>query len=77
MNHKSIQEFERYNSVTPVVIQVEMAKTLLRQTLRLRRIENALHVEGLLSNNMCCPIYFCGGQETMPAVWSLYIDMED
>ena len=77
LNHKAIQGFGQYDRVTLDDIPVDVAKALLRQMVRLRRIEEALHEEYHPADEMRCPIHFCVGQEAIPAALSLCVDKED
>ena len=77
LNHKSIQAIAQYDGVLLDDIPVEVAKSLLLQMLRLRRIEEALHEEYHPADEMRCPIHFCVGQEAIPAALSLCVDKGD
>ncbi len=77
LNHKTIHGVGQYGHVTLDDISVEVAKSLLRQMLRLRLIEEALHEEYHPADEMRCPIHFCVGQEAIPAALSLCLNKED
>jgi pyruvate dehydrogenase E1 component alpha subunit len=51
--------------------------TLLRQMLRLRRMEEALIREYHPADEMRCPIHFCVGQEAIPAALSALVREDD
>jgi pyruvate dehydrogenase E1 component alpha subunit len=55
----------------------ELLLSLLRQMLRLRRMEEALQREYHPADEMKCPIHFCIGQEAVPSALSLMVRPED
>lgn len=77
LSHKTIHGVGQYGHVTLDGIPVEVARSLLRQMLRLRLIEEALHGEYHPADEMRCPIHFCVGQEAIPAALSLCIEKRD
>lgn len=54
-----------------------MPLSLIRQMLRLRRMEEAILKEYHPAEEMRCPIHFCIGQEAVPAALSLLVRPDD
>src|ERR1700732_815374 len=77
LSHRTITKMGRYRALSLDGISPALGRTLLRQMLRLRRTEEALHREYHPADEMRCPIHFCIGQESVPAALSLLVKQDD
>ena len=77
LSHLTISKIGKYDALTLDGISQELGRTLLRQMLRLRRTEEALHEEYHPKDEMRCPIHFCIGQEAIPSALSQVVLSED
>lgn len=77
LNHLKITQSGRYRDMDLTGLGSDVALTLFRQMLRLRRMEEALLAEYHPADEMRCPIHFCIGQEAVPAALSLLIRPDD
>ena len=77
LSHETIIENGDYTLVSPDSLKKELAVSLLRQMLRLRRVEEALIAEYHPADEMRCPIHFCIGQEAVPAALSVLLRHDD
>ena len=77
LSHETIRQAGDYVEVSLDNIERDLATSLFRQMLRLRRVEEALHAEYHPGNEMRCPVHFCIGQESIPAALSQCIQSED
>lgn len=77
LSHETIRQAGDYVEVSLDNIERDLATSLFRQMLRLRRVEEALHAEYHPGNEMRCPVHFCIGQESIPAALSQCIRGED
>lgn len=77
LSHRTIMSLGRYASLSLEGIPPELSRTLLRQMLRLRRMEEALQKEYHPADEMRCPIHFCIGQEAIPAALSQVVRSDD
>jgi len=76
-SHEGIQAKGRYQNLTLKGVDSSLALQLLKQALRLRRMEEALIKEYHPANEMRCPVHFCIGQEAVPAALSLVVQSDD
>ncbi|PWU09361.1 MAG: hypothetical protein C5B47_03485 [Verrucomicrobia bacterium] len=77
LSHHTITQIGRYSDLSLVGISPALGSALLRQMLRLRRMEEALHAEYHPADEMRCPIHFCIGQEAVPAALSQVVLLDD
>jgi TPP-dependent pyruvate/acetoin dehydrogenase alpha subunit len=77
LSHRTITKMGRYRGLLLDGISPALGRTLLRQMLRLRRTEEALHAEYHPADEMRCPIHFCIGQESIPAALSQVVLSDD
>lgn len=77
LNHRSITNIGRYQWVRVDDQEPDLLLSLLRQMLRLRRMEEALIREYHPADEIRCPVHFCVGQEAVPAALSLLVRPED
>jgi TPP-dependent pyruvate/acetoin dehydrogenase alpha subunit len=77
LSHRTIMQIGKYADLDVRDIPPATVISLLRQMLRLRRIEEALVAEYHPADEMRCPVHFCIGQESAPAALSLLIRPDD
>jgi TPP-dependent pyruvate/acetoin dehydrogenase alpha subunit len=77
LNHESIARSGPYREMDVSGLDRGTLLALLRQMIRLRRVEEALLREYHPADEMRCPIHFCIGQEAMPSALSLLVTSED
>jgi dTDP-3-amino-2,3,6-trideoxy-4-keto-D-glucose/dTDP-3-amino-3,4,6-trideoxy-alpha-D-glucose/dTDP-2,6-dideoxy-D-kanosamine transaminase len=77
LNHRQITRHGRYRDLDLGGVDKAVLLSLLRQMLRLRRMEEALLREYHPADEMRCPIHFCVGQEAVPSALSLLVRPED
>ena len=77
ITHESILASGRYRELTIGDSEAEIAESLYRFMLRLRRCEDALAREYHPADEMRCPVHFCIGQEAVPAALSVLLSRED
>ena len=67
LKHGLIAQSGHYSEMDISDLDRPTLLSLLRQMLRLRRMEEALIREYHPADEMRCPIHFCVGQEAVPA----------
>jgi TPP-dependent pyruvate/acetoin dehydrogenase alpha subunit len=77
LRHLTISKIGQYNALSLDGITPDLGRHLLRQTLRLRRTEEALHEEYHPKDEMRCPVHFCIGQEAVPSALSQVVQPDD
>jgi len=76
LSHRTITQIGKYK-LERGDLPPDILLALLRQMLRLRRMEEALIREYHPADEMRCPIHFCIGQEAVPAALSMLIRPTD
>lgn len=77
LKHELIARSGHYGEMDISDLDRQTLLALLRQMLRLRRMEEALIREYHPADEMRCPIHFCVGQEAVPAALSLMVREDD
>ena len=77
ISHESILAGGRYRELTIEDGEAQIAKSLHRFMVRLRRCEDALAREYHPADEMRCPVHFCIGQEAVPAALSVLLTRDD
>lgn len=77
LSHRTIMQMGKYADLDVRDIPPDTVISLLRQMLRLRRIEEALVAEYHPADEMRCPVHFCIGQESAPAALSVLLRPDD
>ena len=77
LSHKTLSKSGPYRELSLDNLPADVALSLYRQMLRLRRTEEALLAEYHPAEEMRCPIHFCIGQEAIPAALSQLVKPED
>src|SRR5213593_457989 len=76
LSHRTITQIGKYK-LERGDLPPDILLALLRQMLRLRRMEEALIREYHPADEMRCPVHFCIGQEAIPAALSMLVRRED
>jgi pyruvate dehydrogenase E1 component alpha subunit len=77
LSHELIARSGPYREMDIGGVDRETLLALLRQMIRLRRIEEALLGEYHPADEMRCPIHFCIGQEAIPSALSQLVRPDD
>jgi len=77
LSHADILRAGRYKGVRIGKGEAEVARSVFRFMLRLRRCEEALAREYHPADEMRCPVHFCVGQEAVPAALSVLLREDD
>ena len=77
LSHEAILKMTPCRGVSISGTDPKVITALYRFMLRLRRCEEALIKEYHPADEMRCPVHFCIGQESVPAVLSLLLKLED
>ena len=77
LSHERIARSGPYREMDVAGVDPETLLALLRQLIRLRRVEEALLREYHPADEMRCPIHFCIGQEAVPSALSLLVRPDD